>query len=110
MMNTQKEGKPMLRRKAIIRTVLTRHGVRKFEEAVNDHLAKGWEPLSIEIDQKLFTIVCFAIFSLPTRCTCECSCCKGEGQHDEDCQCACDCCMMHSCQTTKEPDDAKEDE
>jgi hypothetical protein len=103
------EGHKMVKRKLICRVALTRYGVEKFEAAVNDHLAKGWEPIAIEVDQKLFRVVCFALLGLPTHCTCQCSCCTGEGRHDADCACACDCCMAHSDQTVKEPDDAKEE-
>lgn len=103
----QKEGKPMIRRKLIVRSVLTRRGIEKFEEAVNDHLAKGWEPVAVEIDQKLFCTLCFAVLSFPTRCDCQCTCCTGEATHSEDCKCACDCCMIHSDQVKKAP---KEDD
>lgn len=99
----KEEGKPMVNRKLIVRSVLTRRGVDKFEAAVNDHLARGWEPVAIEIDQKLFRIVCFALLARPTRCDCNCSCCTGEAAHDEDCKCACDCCMVHSNQVKKAP-------
>lgn len=100
----------MVKRKIIVRSVMTRYGVRKFEETINEHMAKGWEPISIELDQKLFRVVCFALLTIPVRCVCQCGCCTGEAQHTEGCECACDCCMMHSHLAARDPDESEKEE
>ena len=82
----------MLTRKFISRIAWTRRGVEAFNKIVNDHFAKGWEPLAIEIDGKGLRFTCLALLSLPVQCDCDCACCTS---HDETCECACDCCMSH---------------
>lgn len=93
----------MINRKLITRLAWTQRGVNEFEALINDHMSRGWEPVSIEIDRSGFRAMCFALLALPTHCECECGCCTGEVQHNEDCRCACDCCLIHSDQCIKEP-------
>lgn len=100
----------MVNRKLITCTAWTRHGVIKFTREINGYLAKGWELLSIEFDQKWYGTFCCSVLGMTSHCDCECDCCTGEAQHDEDCSCACDCCMIHSGHTKKAPKSLEEDE
>lgn len=93
----------MVKKRMITRLAWTQKGVNEFEAIVNEHMSRGWEPITIEVSKEGFRIVCFALMAMPVHCDCDCACCTGQAQHDEDCKCACDCCLIHSDQCVKEP-------
>lgn len=81
--------------KFIMRMVWTRKGVEDFENAVEDLIAKGYEPRGIEINKSWFRMICMAILELPPdKCDCQCPCCIEI--HQGHCECECDCCKAHS--------------